>query len=541
MTKADLVITNANVLTMDDARPRARALAAAGGLILAVGDEATVREYLGPQTQVLDLGGKTLLPGFNDSHLHFLYPGTLMRVNVLGAGSIDELTATVRETVAAIPPGTPLDGWGWDQNKFPDRRYPDRQVLDAAAPRHPLLLIHVGGHASAANSQMLALAGITRDTPDPEGGQIDRDEAGEPNGILREAATQLVMRRLYPPDGVFSVSDAGLKDALRRTMQKAVACGLTSATTDDARFVGGFERCFRTYRELWAAGAPMVRTYQLVFHTEFDELTAAGLKTGDGDERLRVGAIKVFQDGSFMAQTAALQAPYCDKPDSRGMLIHPQAEIDAIIAKAHAAGMQVAVHAIGDAGIISSLDAIARAQSAHPRSDTRHRLVHYEVLTEAIFRRSLELGIVADIQPKFVTTQGHVVESRVGPERAKLTFPWRTVLERGIPCAGGSDYPVEPFTPLLGIWAAVNRTADSRPGWTFRPEERLSVPEALRLFTVKGAYMTFEEKSKGTLTPGKLADMVVLSEDPHQVDPEAIKDIKVEMTVVDGKVVFTAK
>lgn len=540
MIKADLVFVNANILTMDNAYPVGRTLAAGDGRILAVGDDAAAKVFIGRQTQVIDLGGKTVLPGFNDSHLHFLYPGTLMRVNVLGAESIEALKRTVRKTVAKISPGTPLDGWGWDQNMFPDRRYPDRQVLDAAAPQHPLLLIHVGGHAAAANSQMLALAGITRDTPNPDGGRIDRDSAGEPTGILRESATQLVMRRLYPPDGVFSISDAGLKDALRRTMRQAVACGLTSATTDDSRFVGGFERCFRTYRELWAEGAPMVRTYQLVFHPELDELAAAGLKTGDGDERLRVGAIKLFQDGSFMAQTAALQEPYCDKPDSRGMLIHSQEEIDAIVAAAHAAGMQVAVHVIGDAGITSSLDAIAKAQAAHPRANARHRLVHYEVLTEDILRRSRELGIAADIQPKFVATQGHVVESRVGPVRALLTFPWKTVLERNIPAAGSSDYPVEPFAPLLGIWAAVNRTADSSPGYIFRPEERLSVTEALRLFTVMGAYATFEEDIKGTLTSGKLADMVVLSEDPHQVDPPDIKDIKVEMTVVGGKIVYRA-
>ncbi|MGI5839338.1 MAG: amidohydrolase [bacterium] len=540
MTKADLVFVNANILTLDDAFPRATALAAGGGRLLAVGDDTAVRDFITSRTTVIDLAGKTVLPGFNDSHLHFLYPGTLMRVNVLGSGSIDELIGTVRETVAAVPPGTPLDGWGWDQNLFPDQRYPDRQVLDAAAPLHPLLLIHVGGHAAAANSRMLALAGITRDTPDPDGGHIDRDAAGEPTGVLRESATQIVMRYLYPPDGVFTVSDEGLKEALRRTMLKAVACGLTSATTDDARFVGGFERCFGAYRELWAEGAPMVRTYQLIYHPELEQLMAAGLRTGDGDERLRVGAIKIFQDGSFMAQTAALQEPYCDKPDSRGMLIHPQADFDAIVAKAHAAGMQVAVHVIGDAGIVSGLDAIARAQAAHPRPDARHRLVHYEVLTEDILRRTRELGVAVDIQPKFVTSQGHVVEGRVGPERARLTFPWQMVLQHGIAAAGSSDYPVEPFAPLPGIWAAVNRTTDRRPDETFLPGERLSVPEALRLFTSGGAYATFEENIKGTLTPGKLADIAVLSDDPTTVPPETIRDLRVEMTVINGRIVYQA-
>jgi len=537
MQKAELVLINGNVITIDAKRPRGSAVAVAGGKITAVGDDSAVSGLVGPQTEVVDLAGKTLLPGFNDSHLHMLSYGTsLLNVRLAGLNSIEAMVRRVAEKAAATPPGQWIIGNGWDQNLYVEKRYPDRYDLDRVAPDHPVSLRHVSGHALLVNSRAIDLAGITRDTPDPEGGRIDRDPAGEPTGVLRETASALVSRFYFPN------SYETAKEAMRLAMANAVAAGITSVTDDSARsLAGGYREYFRLLSELWAEGAPMARSYQLIYYPELDTALAEGLKTGDGDEKVKVGAIKFFADGSFMAQTAALREPFCDKPESRGLFYIQPEELKRMVEKAHLGGFQTAIHAIGDAGIDASLDAVEAALAAEAHPDHRHRIIHFEVLTEDILARAKRLGVTADIQPKFVATQGGWVEDRVGPERAKLTFPWRTVLACGIPCAGSSDCPVEPFEPLLGIHAAVNRQVDNVPGMVFQPEERLSVPEALRLFTLGGAYVCFEENSKGSVTPGKLADLTVLSDDPIRVPPETIRDLRVVMTIIDGKIVYRAE
>jgi len=533
--KADLVFANGNVLTMDTSRPDARAVAVQGGQILAVGSDSDVKAYIGSGTEVVDLRGKTLLPGFNDSHMHLLWYGlSLVWVNLTGVTSVAAVVDKVRAKAAITPPGQWIVGFGWDQNLFREGRFLHRRDLDAATTDHPVALSRVCVHLRACNSLALKLAGIDRHTPDPPSGEIDRDSDGEPTGILREAgAFNLVDRFTTPPPYVTA------KAALRQAMAKAIAAGITSVTTDDVRHAGGVENCLSLYRATWESGGPAVRAYLCIINTALDDLLALGLKTGDGDARVRIGPLKIFHDGGLGGRTAALREPYTSDPENRGVLYMAQEQLDEIVAKGHGAGMQVAVHALGDAAIASVLTAYDRALTANPRENHRHRIIHYCILREDLLPKTRRLAVGVDIQPRFVSLNGRVAETFLGPERVKLTYPWKTIREFGVPMAGGSDCPVERHEPLLGIHAAVNRQVDSAPGFVFRPEERLAPYEALQLYTTASAYSTFAENEKGTITPGKLADLVVLSDDPCAVPPTTLKDLQVEMTVVDGKIVYS--
>ena len=534
MNEADLVLINAHVITMDRHFPFAEGVAIKGNRIVGVGDSVRMAEFKGSKTQVVDLKGKTVLPGFNDSHLHMLSFGIgLMNVQLQGASSIDEMVMRVQQRAGSTPKGEWITGAGWDQNLYSEKRYPNRHDLDRVAPDHPVALRHVSGHALLVNSMAMELAGISGDTVAPTGGQIDLDGDGNPTGVLRETAESLVSHFYYP------VSKEVAKQALKLAMEKAVREGLTSVSDNStAGVAGGFPVYFEILRELWDEGVPVVRSAQYISDEEIDLVIEAGWKSGDGDAKVNVGGIKYFCDGSFMAQTAAMREPFTDDPGNTGLYMQSQDVLENEVFKAHQNGLQVAIHAIGDAGIDKALDAIEKALEKLPKENHRHRIVHFEILTEDILERAKRLGIVADIQPKFVSSQGGWVEERVGKERARLTFPWKTVLDRGIPCGGSSDCPVEPLEPLWGIHAAVNRQVDSIPGMRFMPEEALSVTEALALFTAGSAYTTFEEDQKGMIKAGMLADLVVLGEDPLVVDPEKIRDIPVDRTFVDGVEVY---
>jgi len=538
MSPANLVFVNGNVLTLDGNHPHAQAVAISNGRIAAVGADASMREFIGPGTEVVDLRGKTLLPGFNDSHLHLYVLGQYLTWVILaGAGSLTEMLDRVREKAARTPSGQVILGRGWDQTLFRENRFPNRHDLDAAAPDNPVALTRICGHAVAVNSRALELAGITKDTPDPVGGRIGRDPAtGEPTGLLWETAKLLFTEKAPQPTA------AERKAMVKTAINKAVSCGLTSVTTDDIRpnLMTSIADCRRIYREIWAEGGPVLRVNLLVYQSAIDELLSLGLKTRDGDEQVRIGAMKLVQDGSLGARSGVLRTPYTNDPGNCGLPVHSNAELTELILKGHNAGMQVAIHVIGDAAIDACLDAFERGQALNPRPEARHRLIHYCIVDETILRRTKELGVGVDIQPRFITLNGKRVLEFLGPERARLTYPWKTVLAWGIPAAGGSDSPVDRLEPLQGIHNAVNRQVDSVPGMVFQPEEKLSVPEALHLYTTGSAYSTFEEDIKGTITPGKLADFVVLADDPCRVPPETIRDLPVEITVVGGRIVYTA-
>ncbi len=534
MKAANLALINGNVLTLDPQNPAAQAVAVRDGHILAVGENDAIQDHIGPHTEVIDLNGRTLVPGFNDSHLHLLAYGlTLQWLNLREVTSVADLAAMVRAQGAITPPGEWIIGRGWDQNRFTEGRFPTREDLDQAAPNHPVSLTRICGHASVVNTAALTLAGIDRNTANPPGGEIGHRADGEPDGLLWEhSAMNLTSRFFIPP------AYPAAKAALKLAMAKMVAAGITSLTTDDLRYSGSLPATLAMYREIWAEGGPAVRANLCVSDFALDELLAQGLRTGSGDDAVTVGPMKIFQDGGLGGLTAVLREPYASAPESRGIPIHTQAELNDLVGRGHAAGMQVAIHAIGDAAIDACLNAIEKAQAAHPRPDPRHRIIHYCLVDDTILRRTIDLGAVVELQPRFVALNGAITEKHLGPERARRTYAWKTILAAGIPASGGSDCPIERFEPLLGIHNAVNRQVDSVPGLVFQPEERISVEDALRLFTSGSAYISREEDRKGTLTPGKLGDMVVLSDDPSAVPPETIRDIKVEMTVIGGKIVY---
>lgn len=524
--RPEVIYTNARFYPLDGALPFT-ALAVAGDRIIATGstEELTASH---PTCPVVDLGGSTVLPGLIDSHLHLTWLGFFLRqVDMNGTKSIAELQERLRQHAAGLGPDEWIRGGGWEQGAFAEGRYPTRQDLDAVEPNRPVVLDRVCYHALVCNSKALELAGITRDTVPPADGEIRRDAAGEPTGILTESACSLVTR--LEPEPTF----AQKKEAFLRAQERANQAGLTSCHTNDYGML-------EVIQEIRREGRLTMRVY-LDQTMSLDQVEATQHLTGFGDEWLRIGSVKMFQDGSLGARTAALWEPYSDDvehPDNRGLLMQSQEQLDALVMAAHRKGMQVAIHAIGDRAVDSALDAIEKALRAYPRADHRHRIVHLQIINPRIIARFKELGVVADVQPRFVNSDPVWAELRVGPERSATSYPWKSLLDAGVHCAGGSDCPVEPLDPLLGIYAAVTRArmdGTPRDGWL--PEQRLSVEQSVALFSRYAAYVSFEENLKGTLTVGKLADFTVLDRDPFAVEPLAIKDIGVAMTVVGGRVV----
>ncbi|MEM3464821.1 MAG: amidohydrolase [Candidatus Bathyarchaeia archaeon] len=522
MLWATLAILNANVLTFNLRKPRAEALAIYGGEIVAVGSNEEICRYIGAKTRVIDAGGKTVVPGFVDCHVHMSSFGHFLQtLDLRNAGSISELQQKLREFVLKNPERSWILGGRWDHERFVERRYPTRWDLDLAVDDKPVFLVRVCGHVGVANSKALELAGITGETR-VEGGKIDLDEAsGEPNGVLRENALELVWRAIPKPS----------LDELEKTCLlacvKAVGAGLTCV-----HWILGSMDEFRVLQKLSLEGRLPLRVY-LGFPVEFlDELVCLGLSTGFGNEMLKVGFVKILADGSLGGHTAALKEPYLDKPEARGMMLYAQRELNRLVLKAHKAGLQLAVHAIGDFAVDCVLKAFENALKRFPREGHRHRIEHCSVLNPSLIGRMKRLGLVASVQPHFVVSDFWVAK-RLGAERARWVYPFKTLIKEGIVVASGSDCPVESINPLLGVWAAVNRE-----GFV---EERLSPEEVLRTYTVNAAYASFDEDKRGTIEVGKLADLTILSDDPLKVSPEAIKNIVVEMTIVDGKVVYERK
>jgi predicted amidohydrolase YtcJ len=528
---ADLVLENASILTMTAPGARAEAVWVHDGEIRAVGARADVLAAAPAGARRVDLGGAVVLPALTDSHLHLLSYGLFLSEIDCARASIAELVGAVRERAQRTPAGQWLVGRGWDQERFAERRYPTRQDLDAAAPGHPVILRRYCGHVAVANSMALRLAGVGAATADPPAGVIDRDASGEPTGMLREDAMGLVERMRPAPD------EAARKAALVAAIRSALGYGITSVHSQDAWQAGETEGVLELYRTVAREQGARIRLYALFPAAEAPALAERGLRTGSGDELVRLGMAKIFADGSLGGGTAALSEPYTDEPGQRGVLMYPQDELDALVKAAHAAGNQVAVHTIGDRATDCVLDAFERAQRDLPRADARFRAIHLQVLRDEQVRRLKSLGVIADIQPKFATSDGLWAERRLGPERVALSYMLRSFLEAGIPACAGSDCPVEPLDPWLGIEAAV-RHEDPAAGvsaeWLRR--EGVDAWRALRLFTADAAYAEFREGRKGVVAPGALGDLVVVDRDPTRVAPEELRRVKVQATVLAGEV-----
>ena len=537
---ADLVVRSANVLTVDARDAVAQAVAVRGGVIVAVGSNADVDRLVGAGTRVLDLPGKTVTPGFIDSHTHSVHAGEfrfgLAQLNLAAelVPSLGELLEQVRGRAARAAPGEWIGGRHFDPNGVRERRWPTRLELDAAAPANPVVLTIRGGHACVANTRALAAAGIGRDTPDPGGGVIERDPAtGDLTGLLRDVAS---IRSAPPPATLRE-----LKDGLAAINDLYLRCGVTSV--HDAGATPRPES-YRAFREVVAEGRFKVRAY-LMLPREFALANDLGLRPGAGDHRLRVGAVKMFMDGSIQCFTCAFAEPYLGRA-TRGLegLRYSQETANALVAEAHRLGWQVAIHAQGDHGITMAVNALEHALRAFPRPDARHRIEHALCVTRADLERMKRLGIVPSFfvfHPWFWGDQH--IHDFLGRARAERMVPARTAMDLGLaPCAHSDcpvctpDDPVWPSNPLWGMACAVSRR--TRSGDDIGRGERISPREALRMYTLNGAYAAFEERIKGSLEVGKLGDMVVLAADPLRTEPWRIKDIAVEATIIGGEGVF---
>jgi len=535
--RAEVIYTGGPIYSGHLGWKPAEAVAIAGGRVLAIGSREEVMQTRGPATVLYDLEGRPLLPGLIDAHLHILgYALTLDRLAVAGLPSIKAVAEAVAAEAARRPAGEWINGRGWDQDRWVERREPTKEDLDQVSPDHPVYLQRNCNHVAVVNSVALRLAGITRETPDPDGGKIDRDPAtGEPTGLLRENA-QLLVSRIIP-----AASTERQRELLARAMREALSYGITQVHTDDCRYGGGIEPTEALFKSLVGPDQIPLRITQMIPIDQVEEAAARGIRTGAGDEWYRYGQVKAFADGSLGGRTAALLEPYSDDPSTTGIYMYSEEQFKELIATAHALGNQVGVHCIGDGAARLFIDSVAEAQARYPRPDARHRMIHCQILSPGLIDRMVAERIVGDIQPVFIKSDGYWFADRIGPERAASSYAWRTLREKGVPLCGGSDCPIEPLNIWYGIFCAVNRQdLNGFPEGGWQPEQRLSVAEALDLYTTGASYSTFEEGFKGTLAPGMAADLVVLDRDPFTCDPSELKDVKVHLTVVGGTVGYQA-
>lgn len=523
---------NASIFTAD--KRSAECFVVQDGRFAFVGSLCEAKDAF-PQAKAVDLGGRFVCPGFNDSHMHLLELGcTLTQAQLQNhTNSLSDVLKAVREFAEQNPGEAWVLGRGFNHDDFSDVcRYPTRDELDAVCPDRPCLITRACGHVAIANSRALALAGIDGAAPRMEGGQVCTDENGRPNGALEENAISLVSSLIPPPDR------AGVKRRLALAMEVVAGYGITSVQSDDFYALElPFEEIIAAYLELKSEGKMTVRVTEQCLLPTMDTLErflASGYRTGWGDEYFRIGPLKLLTDGSLGARTAYLRAPYSDAPDTRGTAIYTQAELDALVLRAHSAGMQIAAHAIGDAAAELVICAIEKAQAICPRENARHGIVHAQVLDRAQAERMAKLHMHAYIQPIFLDYDTQIVFPRLG-SRALSAYPAASLGPLGVTYSAGSDCPVEPANVLRGIQCAVTRMSVTRKAQdTYLPEEAFSPEEAITSFTAHGAYASYEETVKGRIVPGMLADFTVLGADPRSVDPLSIAEIPVIQTFIAG-------
>ena len=538
-----IVLLNANIHTLDPALPRAQALIAKNGVLRAVGSNRDIRDLADremPGVKIMDLNGRTVLPGFIDAHTHLLAGGfALQTVDLRGCAGPDEFVRRIADRALTTQPGGWVKGGGWDQETWPAAPLPHKDWIDAITGSIPVFVTRSDLHIGLANSAALQAAGITAGTPDPAGGEIYRDpDTGEPTGILKDAAIRLLDAAMPKPT---PTEQAG---ALRLALRLAASRGVTSVQdiTDWGNPAWSEWNMFQEFRR---QGKLTCRIYARLPLIDWDRRRddLPRFRTGPAaDPWLRFGGLKGFTDGSLGGRTAYFFDPYDDAPDYRGLLqeeMLPEGAMERRIREADLAGIPVSVHAIGDRANSILLDIFAGVARANGPRDRRSRIEHAQHLREEDIQRMAELGIIASVQPAHIIDDGGWAERRIGPERCRLTYAFRSLAAAGVRLAGGSDWPVAPLDPLLGIQAAVTRcTSDGLfpDGW--HPEQRMTVDQAIHAFTLGAAYAEFAEAEKGSLTPGKFADCVVLSADPYAVSAATVREIRVLSTIAGGNVVY---
>ena len=526
--KADLILHHGRIFTCEAAQPWAEALLIRDGRVAYVGSNADVATGASADIPSIDLGGRMALPGFCDAHVHLLNLGISRQiVNLRGVHSLEEAVGRVGERARATPPGRWVRGHGWDQNEWAKPSFPNRRSLDEAAPDNPVVLAHTSGHATWVNSRALALAGINADTSDPAGGRIDRDpESGEPTGILFETAGQLVLAAL--PELTAGERLEALKEAVRH----AQSLGVTSAHD-----MGLGHRTLAALRKLREQGELGLRVRAYLKRERLDEFVAEGLRTGDGDDLLSVGGAKFVADGALGSQTAFMLEPLEGQPDNYGVAVIPADELETLVQKALDADLATAVHAIGDRANRDALDVYEKMTAR--RGSLRLRIEHCQLLSPEDLPRFAALGVVASVQPIHATSDMHKADRAWGT-RSAGAYAFRSLLDSGARLAFGSDCPVETMDVIAGIHAAVTRRlSDGEPPTGWYPEQRLSLGEAVKGYTLGPAYAAGQEALLGSLAPGKLGDVVVLSRDLFALtDPMDILTAQVDLTVLGGRVVY---
>jgi predicted amidohydrolase YtcJ len=531
---ANLIVRNAKIWTVDKSLPSAQAVAVIGERIVGVGTNTEIDLWRGPNTKVVDAGGKLLLPGFNDAHVHFVSGGMqLENVQLKDAASLQEFARLIGERAKSTAKGEWILGGNWDETRWSPPTLPTKDAIDNVTANVAVFVMRYDGHMGLANSLALSLAGITASTPDPPGGTIVRDAQGNPTGALKDAAMDSMDKVIQP-----LTQEQRLK-VIEHALAHAAQLGVTSVQHMNPDYAD-----IAAYSELRQRGELTARIYAAPLITQVDDQIRIGIRHAFGDSYLRVGALKAYADGSLGSGTAYFFEPFLNQGNNRGLLsdeMHPVSLMRDRMMRADAAGLQLCTHAIGDEAISTILDLYSELVKAHGESDRRLRIEHAQHMAAKDFERFAQLHVIASVQPYHAIDDGRFAESRIGHDRASRTYAFRSFLDHGVRLAFGTDWEVAPLDPMQTIYAAVTRaTLDGKnPGGWF-PEQKLTVAEAIEAYTMGSAFAEFQEHEKGSITPGKLADMVLLSDDILSIAPERIKQVKVLRTFVGGKSIWNS-
>ncbi len=527
--KADFALINGKIFTVDKNDSFVEAIAVKEEKIIAIGSNKKIKKYIGKETHVLDVEGKLVIPGLIDAHLHFASGGqSLTTLTFRGVDSVKKIQEMIAAKIKTLPEGAPVFGSQYDHTLFPGGKWPTKEDLDKVSPNNPVVIRRVDGHSSWLNSLALKQSGITRDTLSPFGGEVHKDpQTGEPTGILKEAASSLIKVKGPRPR---SLPDKNIARALKH----ASRLGLTGIHTSSSL------KEIELYKSLKQNNKLNLRVYAWLPISGLDTYILKGIKQGQGDNMVRVGFQKIFIDGTLGSGTALMFEPFTDEPEKSGLSQMEEEKFYALVEKAHKNGYQIGVHAIGDKGSNWVLNAVERAQKKYGKKGLRHRIEHAQILIPEDIKRFKELGVIASMQPTHCTTDMRFCEQRIGKERSKGAYIWRTLLDNGASLAFGTDWSVEPLDPMRGLYSCVTRKNiefDYPEGGWF-PEQKLTMAQAIRYYTLGSAYASFEENIKGSLEVGKLADMVVLSKDLFTIEPKEILTTETVYTILGGKIVY---